>query len=40
MPTSPDPATILILSTASVAALIAVIVLSLVLDRVMRERRY
>jgi hypothetical protein len=38
MPSSSDPATILMLATVSVAALIAVIVLSLVLARVVRER--
>ncbi len=38
MPTSSDPATILMLATVAVAALIAVIVLSLVLARVVRER--
>ncbi|RKT37932.1 DUF4041 domain-containing protein [Thiocapsa rosea] len=38
MPTSSDPATVVILGTVSVAAVIAVIVLSLVLARVVRER--
>lgn len=38
MPTPYDPATIVMLATVSVAALIAVIVLSLVLARVVRER--
>ncbi|RKT42987.1 hypothetical protein BDD21_0291 [Thiocapsa rosea] len=38
MPTSSDPAKVVILGTVSVAAVIAVIVLSLVLARVVRER--
>jgi hypothetical protein len=38
MPTSSDPATIEMLATVSVAALIAVIILSLVLARAVRER--
>ncbi|NCA72705.1 MAG: DUF4041 domain-containing protein, partial [Sphingobacteriia bacterium] len=38
MPTSSDPATLLMLATVSVAALIAVVILGLVLARVVRER--